>query len=95
MWGNYGQGGAGQVLGGSALWLAQSVAATVSKRKGLVIRAIFGIRTVIDDCRSEVCWGFSAGIDSWNLSVGPREETESHKVSETSLPDPFLISFRD
>ena len=37
------------------LGLAGSVEATVSKRKGLVMKSIFEIRTVVEDSRSHVC----------------------------------------
>ena len=55
----------------SGLGLADSVAATVSKRKGLVIRSIFEIRTVIEDCRSQVSGGLAAGLDIWEMAVLP------------------------
>ena len=37
--------------------LAESVAATVTKRSGRVLQSIFEIRTVLDDCRSHVTGG--------------------------------------
>ena len=55
----------------SGLGLADSVAVTVSKRKGLVIRSIFEIRTVIEDCRSQVSGGLAAGLDIWEMAVLP------------------------
>ena len=55
----------------SGLGLAQSVAATVTKRRGLVTRSIFEIRTVIDDCRSHVAGGLTAGLDIWEIAVIP------------------------
>ena len=55
----------------SHLGLAGSVAATVNKRKGLVTKSIFEIRTVVEDCRSQVCGGLTAGLDIWELAVIP------------------------
>ena len=57
---------------GDQLWclgLAESVAATVSKRRGLVTTAIYEIRAVIDDCRSNAAGGVTAGIDIWEMAV--------------------------
>ena len=56
----------------SCLGLAGSVDATVKKRKGLATLAIFEIRAVIEDCRSEICGGLKAGIDIWELAVIPK-----------------------
>ena len=53
------------------LGLAESADATVRKRRGLVIMSIFEIRTVLEDCRSQVCGGISAGIDIWEMAVIP------------------------
>ena len=50
---------------------AESVAATVAKRRGTVIRTIFEIRAVIDDCRSNVAEGITAGIEIWEMAVIP------------------------
>jgi hypothetical protein len=55
----------------SCYGLADSVAATVSKRKGLVAQSIYEIRAVIEDCRSQVCGGLAAGLDIWELGVLP------------------------
>lgn len=41
--------------------LSESVAATVNKRIGVATHAIFEIRTVVDDCRSEVVGGQGPG----------------------------------
>ena len=56
----------------SHLGLGESVAATVNKRKGMVTLSIFEIRTVIEDCRSQVCGGLTAGLDIWEMAVIPR-----------------------
>ena len=53
------------------LGLAESVAATVSKRRGIVTRTIYEIRAVIDDCRSNAAGGITAGIDIWEMAVIP------------------------
>ena len=52
--------------------LADSVNVTVKKRKGLVTLSIYEIRAVIDDCRSQVCGGLTAGLDIWELAVLPK-----------------------
>ena len=51
--------------------LAASVAATVDNRGGKVWRAIHEIRTVVDDCRSNVTGGLTAGLDIWEVAVLP------------------------
>ena len=51
--------------------LADSVAVTVSKRKGLVIQSIYETRAVVDDCRSQVCGGLTAGLDIWEMAILP------------------------
>ena len=55
----------------SGLGLSHSVSATIAQRRGLVTRAIFEIRAVIDDCRSHAVGGLSAGLDMWNMAVLP------------------------
>ena len=52
--------------------LSDSVTITVKKRKGLVSLSIYEIRSVIEDCRSQVCGGLSAGLDIWELAVIPK-----------------------
>ena len=52
--------------------LSDSVNITVKKRKGLVTLSIYEIRAVIEDCRSQVCGGLSAGLDIWELAVLPK-----------------------
>ena len=49
------------------LGLADSVAATVGKRRGMVTRTIFEVRTVIDDFRCQVAGGLTAGLDIWEI----------------------------
>ena len=51
--------------------LSDSVAMTIKKRKPQAIRAIYEIRAVIDDCRSEVVGGLTAGFQLWEMSVLP------------------------
>ena len=51
--------------------LAASVAATIDKRGGKVIKATFEIRAIIDDCRSHVVGGITAGLDIWEMAVVP------------------------
>ena len=51
--------------------LSESVAVTVSKRKGLIIRSIYEIKSVIEDCRSSLVGGVAAGLDLWEMAVMP------------------------
>jgi hypothetical protein len=53
----------------SSFGLADSVSATVMKRKGLAVYSIHEIRAVVDDCRSLVCGGLEAGLDIWEMAV--------------------------
>ena len=55
----------------SSYGLSDSVAATVKKRKGLVVQSVYEIRAVIEDCRSQVCGGLAAGLDIWEAAVLP------------------------
>ena len=55
----------------SSFGLADSVSATVMKRKGLAVHSIHEIRAVVDDCRSLVCGGLEAGLDIWEMAVLP------------------------
>ena len=51
--------------------LAASAALTVDKRSSLVTRAIYEIRCVVDDCRTHIVGGITAGIDLWEVAVLP------------------------
>ena len=51
--------------------LAESVAATVTKRTGWVLQSIFEIRTIIDDCRSHVSGSIIMGLEIWEMAVIP------------------------
>ena len=51
--------------------LSDSVALTIKKRKPLTIRAIYEIRAVVDDCRSMVVGGLTAGFQMWEMAVLP------------------------
>ena len=51
--------------------LSDSVTATVAKRTGRVLQAIFEIRTVIDDCRSHVIGGLVTALEIWEMAVIP------------------------
>ena len=53
------------------LGLAESVAASVSKRIGTVTRTIYEIRAVIEDCCSNESGGIKAGMDIWEMAVIP------------------------
>ena len=51
--------------------LADSVEKTISKRKGHASKAIYDIRVVVDDCRSQVLGGLATGINIWERAVIP------------------------
>ena len=55
----------------SASGLSDSVKVTVMKRKPQVTRAIYEIRAVIDDCRSQIVGGLTAGFQLWDMAVLP------------------------
>ena len=44
---------------------------TVNKRSGLVKKAVYDIRSVVDDCRSQVVGGLKAGLQIWESAVIP------------------------
>ena len=51
--------------------LADSVKVTVSKRFGLVHRAIADIRVIVDDCRNCIIGGLATGLHIWEAAVLP------------------------
>ena len=51
--------------------LSDSVQATVLKRKGQVVSTILETKAVIEDCRSNVVGGITAGIEIWELAILP------------------------
>ena len=51
--------------------LAESVTTTVSRRRGLVIKAISEIRSVVDDIRSNLTGGLATGLIMWEMAVVP------------------------
>ena len=52
--------------------LADSVTATVLKRKGSVITNIFETKAVIEDCRANSVGGLLVGIEIWELEILPQ-----------------------
>ena len=52
--------------------LADSVTATVLKRKGSVITNIFETKAVIEDCRANSLGGLLVGIEIWELAILPQ-----------------------
>ena len=52
--------------------LGVSVAMTVEKRKGLVMSAIYEIRSLIDECGSHVVGRLVSGLDIWEIAVVPK-----------------------
>ena len=51
--------------------LAASVESTIAARKGFISRAIYDIRSIVDDCRSNITGGLKSGLELWELSVIP------------------------
>ena len=51
--------------------LAESVLATVLKRKGQVVSSILETKAVIEDCRSNIVGGITAGLEIWELAILP------------------------
>ena len=51
--------------------LAASVESTIAARKGIISRSIYDIRSIVDDCRSNVTGGLKSGLEMWELSVIP------------------------
>ena len=51
--------------------VAASALATVVNRFGKANHAIFEIRSIINDCRSNVIEGFCAAVSIWEMSVIP------------------------
>ena len=59
----------GDYLNGKGL--AESVHVTVLKQKGQVTKAIYEIKSVINDCRTHVTGKLISGIDLWETAVIP------------------------
>ena len=59
----------GDIISGNGL--AESVKATVQKRRGQVLRNIIEIRAVLEDCRSNSLGGVMLGIELWELAIIP------------------------
>ena len=68
--------------------LSDSVNLTVNSRKGLVTKAIYEIRCIVDDCRSHIVGGLVAGMNIWEMSVLPMLLYNSEtwqEISRTTL----------
>ena len=55
----------------SSVGLDESVALTIQKRKWQVVVAIQDIRRIVDDARSKICGGITAGLEIWELAIIP------------------------
>ena len=66
--------------------LADSVRITISKRLGLTKMAIFETRSIIEDCRSMLTGGLSAGVTIWESSIVPKLLYNSECWLEISKP---------
>ena len=51
--------------------LQDSINLTVLKRKGLVVRSVYEIKSVVDDCRSHLTGGLISGFDLWEMAILP------------------------
>ena len=51
--------------------MAESVIATINKRKGKVIQSIFEISTLMEDCRGHVTGGITTALEIWEMAVCP------------------------
>ena len=51
--------------------LSDSVQATILKRKGQVVTSILEAKAVIEDCRSNIVGGITAGLEIWELAILP------------------------
>jgi len=84
--------------------LAESVATTVKKRKGLVIASIYEIRTVVDDVRSNSIGGLSVALTCGSLQCflcccsmrkpgfpSPRGHWMSWKVFRSSFSEAYWL----
>ena len=62
--------------------LAESVLATVLKRKGQVVSSILETKAVIEDCRSNIVGGITAGLEIWELAILPHLLNNSETWTE-------------
>ena len=69
--------------------LSESVFITVKKRKVMVQRLISEIKVTIEDCRSSVVGGISAGLQIWNMAVMPFLYNNSE--CWTDMPKKLLV----
>ena len=53
------------------LTVSESVTLTINKRVGLVRKAIFEIKIIIEDCRSKVAGSINTGIFIWESCIIP------------------------
>lgn len=51
--------------------LEDSVQLTVNKRKGLANKAIFEVRSILNDCRAHLAGGIVSGFNLWEMAVLP------------------------
>ena len=51
--------------------LSESVQCTVNKRIGTVSRAIYEIRSVLNNCRAHLVGGLVSGFEMWEIAVIP------------------------
>ena len=66
-------------------------------RKGLTCRAMFDIRTIVDDCRSVTAGGVSAGLMIWEMAVIPTLLNNAecwYDVSKSTVDELELLQTR-
>ena len=80
--------------------LAESVQATILKRKGQVVTSILETKAVIEDCRANLVGGITAGLDIWELAILPyllnncETWTETAKKTFETLDDLQCMFYR-
>ena len=72
--------------------LSKSIEVTLEKRKGLVKKAIFEIRAIVNDCRSKQLGGILVGLEIWNLAICPYLLNNSECFTE--IKKKFLKNIR-
>ena len=64
--------------------LSESVKITVKRRKGLVNKAIFEVKCILNDCRANLTGGIVSGFSLWEMAVLPMLLYNAETWQETS-----------
>ena len=73
--------------------VSQSVTDTVNSRIGLARRAVYEIRTIVEDSRAGTIGSFLVGMNLWEMSVIPMLLFSSQVWSE--IPDKTMRKLED